>query len=239
MRTTSWSGESEASSSPSPVRRMARRAVRPSTSIRPTELWNVGPATTRLTNEDCSPTGFHWAFDTYSQAVGTAKAVVASGGKSWFILAADYAFGHQMAADLDRVVKESGGTVLGQVRHPTGTGRNRNFRGRLTGIGAHRLLPIGSGMAEDIEFYATGIGSTVERTDRVKKVVAAGLTPRKAVSKEHVPSTDLRSPGAVSVGVRARKSVVRMLSSDRTGPPAPRIFGPGFSDWSFPRRSPT
>ncbi|GIK81820.1 MAG: ABC transporter substrate-binding protein [Pseudorhodoplanes sp.] len=81
----------------------------------------VGPATTRLTNEDCSATGFHWAFDTYSQAVGTARAVVAAGGKSWFILAADYAFGHQMAADLDRVVKESGGTVLGQVRHPTGT----------------------------------------------------------------------------------------------------------------------
>jgi branched-chain amino acid transport system substrate-binding protein len=82
---------------------------------------SVGPATTRLTNEDCSPTGFHWAFDTYSQAVGTAKAVVASGGKSWFILAADYAFGHQMAADLERVVKENGGTVLGQVRAPTGT----------------------------------------------------------------------------------------------------------------------
>lgn len=81
----------------------------------------VGPATTRLTNEDCSPTGFHWAFDTYSQAVGTARAVVATGGKSWYILAADYAFGHQMAADLERVVKASGGTVLGQAKHPTGT----------------------------------------------------------------------------------------------------------------------
>src|SRR5262249_29394637 len=57
----------------------------------------TGPATTRLTNEDCSPTGFHWAFDTYSQAVGTARAVVAEGGKSWFLLVADYAFGHQMA----------------------------------------------------------------------------------------------------------------------------------------------
>jgi branched-chain amino acid transport system substrate-binding protein len=42
----------------------------------------TGPATTRLTNEDCSPTGFHWAFDTYSQAVGTARAVIAEGGKS-------------------------------------------------------------------------------------------------------------------------------------------------------------
>jgi branched-chain amino acid transport system substrate-binding protein len=50
---------------------------------------STGPATTRLTNEDCSPTGFHWAFDTYSQAVGTARAVVAEGGKSWFRLVAD------------------------------------------------------------------------------------------------------------------------------------------------------
>ncbi|HVI64008.1 MAG TPA: ABC transporter substrate-binding protein, partial [Bradyrhizobium sp.] len=68
----------------------------------------TGPATTRLTNEDCSPTGFHWAFDTYSQAVGTARAVVAEGGKSWFLLVADYAFGHQMASDLSKVVKTSG-----------------------------------------------------------------------------------------------------------------------------------
>src|SRR5262245_38084044 len=49
----------------------------------------TGPATTRLTNEDCSPTGFHWVFDTYSQAVGTARAVVAQGGKNWFLLTAD------------------------------------------------------------------------------------------------------------------------------------------------------
>src|SRR3974390_2397013 len=82
---------------------------------------SVGPATPRLTNEDCSPTGFHWAFVTYSQAVGTARAIVEQGGKTWFILAADYAFGHPMAADLSRVVKENGGTVLGEVRAPLNT----------------------------------------------------------------------------------------------------------------------
>jgi len=87
----------------------------------------TGPATTRLTNDDCSPTGFHWAFDTYSQAVGTARAVVAEGGKSWFLLVADYAFGHQMANDLTKVVKTSGGTVVGEVRHPLNTSDFSSF----------------------------------------------------------------------------------------------------------------
>jgi branched-chain amino acid transport system substrate-binding protein len=87
----------------------------------------TGPATTRLTNEDCSPTGFHWAFDTYSQAVGTARAVIAEGGKSWFLLVADYAFGHQMANDLTKVVKTSGGSVVGEVRHPLNTSDFSSF----------------------------------------------------------------------------------------------------------------
>jgi len=87
----------------------------------------TGPATTRLTNEDCSPTGFHWAFDTYSQAAGTARAVVAEGGKSWFLLVADYAFGHQMASDLSKIVKASGGTVVGEVRHPLNTSDFSSF----------------------------------------------------------------------------------------------------------------
>jgi branched-chain amino acid transport system substrate-binding protein len=87
----------------------------------------TGPATTRLTNEDCSPTGFHWVFDTYSQAVGTARAVVAEGGKSWFLLVADYAFGHQMASDLGKVVKANGGSIVGEVRHPLNTGDFSSF----------------------------------------------------------------------------------------------------------------
>jgi branched-chain amino acid transport system substrate-binding protein len=88
---------------------------------------STGPATTRLTNEDCSQTGFHWAFDTYSQAVGTARAIVAEGGKTWFLLVADYAFGHQLASDLTKVVKASGGTVLGEVRHPLNTSDFSSF----------------------------------------------------------------------------------------------------------------
>lgn len=87
----------------------------------------VGPGTTRLTNEDCSPTGFHWMWDTYSQAAGTAMAVLQNGGKKWFILAADYAFGHQMATDLSKAVQDNGGTIGGSVRHPLGTSDFSSF----------------------------------------------------------------------------------------------------------------
>lgn len=80
-----------------------------------------GPFSTRLTSEACSPTGFHWAFDTYAASVGTAKAVVESGGKKWFLLVADYAFGNQMAADLTKTVVANGGQVVGQAKHPLNT----------------------------------------------------------------------------------------------------------------------
>lgn len=86
-----------------------------------------GPATTRLTNEDCSPNGFHWTFDTYSQAIGSARAILEEGGKEWFLLVADYAFGHQMAADLTAEVTSKGGKVVGQVRHPTGSSDFSSF----------------------------------------------------------------------------------------------------------------
>lgn len=86
-----------------------------------------GPATTRLTNEDCSPTGFHWVMDTYSQSIGSARAVIQEGGKNWFLLVADYAFGHQMAADLRLEITANGGKIVGEVRHPTNTADFSSF----------------------------------------------------------------------------------------------------------------
>lgn len=86
-----------------------------------------GPFSTKLTNEACSPTGFHWTFDTYASSVGTARGVLEQGGKEWFILAADYAFGQQMAADLTKTVEGNGGKVLGQVNHPLNTSDFASF----------------------------------------------------------------------------------------------------------------
>ncbi|WP_336812546.1 ABC transporter substrate-binding protein [Bosea sp. MMO-172] len=83
-------------------------------------LYN-GPATTRLFNEDCSPTGFMWTFDTATSAKGTALSVLREGGDSWYIIAADYAFGHQLTADIESIVKANGGKTLGTVRAPLST----------------------------------------------------------------------------------------------------------------------
>ena len=78
----------------------------------------VGAASSRLTNEDCTAYTVHYAYDTIALANGTGAAVVKSGGKSWFFLTADYAFGHSLEKDTGDVVKAAGGNVVGAVRHP-------------------------------------------------------------------------------------------------------------------------
>jgi branched-chain amino acid transport system substrate-binding protein len=78
----------------------------------------VGAATSALTNEQCNPYTLHWAYDTVALAKGTGNAVVKSGGKSWYFLTADYAFGAQLQNDTASVVKAAGGTVVGSVKHP-------------------------------------------------------------------------------------------------------------------------
>ena len=79
---------------------------------------SVGAATSALTNEQCNPYTLHWAYDTVALAKGTGNAVVKAGGKSWYFLQADYAFGAQLQSDTAAVVKAAGGTVVGTVKHP-------------------------------------------------------------------------------------------------------------------------
>ncbi|RHZ93084.1 ABC transporter substrate-binding protein [Cereibacter sphaeroides] len=81
----------------------------------------TGAATTELTGKQCSPYGFHWAYDTHALAIGTGGALVEQGGDSWYFLTADYAFGYSLEENTGAVVKEKGGQVLGAVRHPLST----------------------------------------------------------------------------------------------------------------------
>jgi branched-chain amino acid transport system substrate-binding protein len=78
----------------------------------------TGAATTDLTGKACTPYGFHWAYDNRALAVGTGGALVEQGGKNWFFITADYAFGHSLESETSRYVTSKGGKVLGAVRHP-------------------------------------------------------------------------------------------------------------------------
>jgi len=80
----------------------------------------AGSASTGLTNKDCSATGIHYVYDTYALATGTGNAVVQNGGKTWYFVTADYAFGHSLEENTAKVVQQLGGEVLGTVRHPFG-----------------------------------------------------------------------------------------------------------------------
>ncbi|HEY0845099.1 MAG TPA: ABC transporter substrate-binding protein [Noviherbaspirillum sp.] len=81
-------------------------------------FFSVGAATSRLTNEECTPYTVHYAYDTVALARGTGGAIVKQGGKDWYFLTADYAFGASLEKDTADVVKTAGGKIVGSVKHP-------------------------------------------------------------------------------------------------------------------------
>jgi branched-chain amino acid transport system substrate-binding protein len=80
-----------------------------------------GPASSDLTGAKCSPDTVHWTYDTWMLANGTGKALVKTGGDTWFFVTADYAFGHALERDTTAVVQANGGKVLGSVNVPLNT----------------------------------------------------------------------------------------------------------------------
>ncbi len=86
-----------------------------------------GPASSDLTGPKCSPNTIQWTYDTWMLANGTGKAVVKTGGDTWFFLTADYAFGQALERDTTKVVLANGGKVLGSVRHPLQTSDFSSF----------------------------------------------------------------------------------------------------------------
>ena len=88
---------------------------------------NSGAATSDLTNAQCSPNTVHWIYDTYMLAHTTGQALVKAGGDTWFFLTADYAFGQALERDTTAVVVESGGKVIGSVKHPLNTSDFSSF----------------------------------------------------------------------------------------------------------------
>ena len=86
-----------------------------------------GAGTALLTGAKCSPNFVHWTYDTWANGHALARGVLSSGGKSWFFITADYAFGHDLEKQASDEVVASGGKVLGSVRHPLGVNDLSSF----------------------------------------------------------------------------------------------------------------
>jgi len=139
-----------------------------------------GPGSTAITNESCNDVSVHWTYDTYALANGTAKAVTQAGGKKWFFLTADYAFGHALEKDASDVVKANGGEVMGAVRHP--------FPGNDF---SSYLLKAQSSGAQVIGLANAG-GDTI---NSIKQAAEFGITPKQSLAGLLVFITDVHSLG--------------------------------------------
>ena len=139
-----------------------------------------GPGSTAITNENCNDVSVHWTYDTYALANGTAKAVTQAGGKKWFFLTADYAFGHALEKDASDVVKANGGEVMGAVRHP--------FPGNDF---SSYLLKAQSSGAQVIGLANAG-GDTI---NSIKQAAEFGITPKQSLAGLLVFITDVHSLG--------------------------------------------
>jgi branched-chain amino acid transport system substrate-binding protein len=99
----------------------------------------VSAGSTDLTGKDCAITGFHWAYDTYSNTVGMARALVGFGLDTWYFITADYAFGWSLEENASSAVQAAGGRVIGRSRHPLDAGNFGEFLTAAQDSGAKLL----------------------------------------------------------------------------------------------------
>jgi len=123
----------------------------------------VSAGSSDLTGKDCTNTGFHWAYDTYSNTVGLARAMVGFGLDTWYFITADYAFGWSMEQDASVAVEKAGGRVIGRSRHPLNTDNFNEFLSAAQDSGAKVIA------------LANGGGDTI---NAVKQAAEIGISPR-------------------------------------------------------------
>lgn len=123
----------------------------------------VSGGSSDLTGKDCAITGFHWAYDTYSNTVGIARAMVGFGLDTWYFITADYAFGWSLEQNASSAVQAAGGRVIGRSRHPLDTSNFGEFLTAAQDSGAKVIALANAG------------GDTV---NAVKQAAQIGISPR-------------------------------------------------------------
>ena len=186
-----------------------------------------GSSSSDLTGKACSPNLVHWTYDTYALSSGTARAVVAEGGKTWFTLTADYAFGHAMEQEVKTVVQKLGGTVVGGVRTPINSQDFSSFllQGQASKAQVIALINAGgdtiNSIKQSVEFGIPQGGQRVVATvlylsdvHSLGLKVAQGLQftesfywdmddGTRAFTKRFAPRNNGRYPTAIQAGVYA------------------------------------
>jgi branched-chain amino acid transport system substrate-binding protein len=149
-----------------------------------------GAGTSELTGSKCSPNTVHWTYDTWAYGHSLAKAVVQRGGKTWFFITADYAFGHDLERQATDQLVRDGGKVVGGVRTPLGTPDFSSF-----------LLQAQSSGAQVVALAVAG-GDT---TNSLKQAAEFGLTAKQSMvslifTLNNVPALGLKaSQGVLTV----------------------------------------
>jgi branched-chain amino acid transport system substrate-binding protein len=129
-------------------------------------LIGSGAGTSELTGKQCSPNTVHWTYDTWSLGHSLARAVVQRGGKTWFFITADYAFGHDLEKQASEQVLKDGGKVLGAARAPIGTADFSSLLLRAQSTGAQVL-----GLAN----------AGADETNTIKQAAEFGLTTQQTL----------------------------------------------------------
>ena len=144
---------------------------------------NSGGGSSDITGAACSPNTVHWTYDTYALSNVAGKAMVKRGEDTWFFVTADYAFGMALERDAANVVKESGGKVVGQVRHPLNSSDFSSF-----------LLQAQASKAKVVALANAG-GDT---TNALKQAAEFGITPAQKMIALLMEITDVHSLGIKS-----------------------------------------
>ncbi len=149
---------------------------------------NSGGGSSDLTGPACSPNTVHWTYDTYALSNVAGKAMVKQGDDTWFFVTADYAFGQALERDAANVVKENGGKVLGDVRHPLNTSDFSSF-----------LLQAQASKAKVIALANAG-GDT---TNALKQAAEFGITPAQKMIALLMEITDVHA-----LGIKATQGLI-------------------------------
>ena len=139
-----------------------------------------GAGASDITGKACSPYAAHWTYDTYALAHGTGGTIVKQGGKTWFFLTADYAFGHALERDTAAVVEQNGGKVLGQALVPLNTADFSNY-----------LLQAQSSGAQVVGLANAG----QDTSNSIKQAAEFGLTQKQKLAGLLVFITDVNALG--------------------------------------------